>query len=645
MKLSANHKINVGFGSVLALLLAIAWYIHDTNQRFMQLTELQVQGLEALERLTQFLAHVNDAETSQRAFLLTGKQEYLRPYEAARKDIARELTELDRLAAEQPNLKQALARLRPTVNSMLTVLERAIVLRRGNARAGLEMALQSVLTRQGERDMDAIRTAIDDMRYSEQSSISRWMADADEQGGRTHWLVTLVGPIAFVGIVLGWWLAHRHLTQQRVAIRALHTSEERFQLLVDGIQDYAIVMLDANGNVLDWNAASERILGYLAEEAVGKKFSRFYPLELIEAGVPDRMLEDAALGRCEREVWHVRSDGSRFWANVILTPINDEEGKLQGYSKITRDLTERRAADALIRQLNNDLERRVELRTAELARVNAELAQRNQENELFVFGVSHDLRSPLVNLQGFSEELGLACLELRELLTKTGIPPDLGRQGLTILDDEMLVSARFIQTAVLRLNNVIDALLRLSRAGRVEYQWQEVDLTRIVRDVVDSFGATISQKNAVIEVGRLGTVWGDATALELVFANLIDNALKYLAPDRRGRIEIGLATRAEVHNGKIPKICCQVRDNGLGIALDGQNKLFHVFQRLHPEAAPGEGMGLVLTRRIVERHRGRIWVESQPNGGSTFFVDLPTQPHEAPSAADVSDLEKVSAHG
>jgi signal transduction histidine kinase len=253
------------------------------------------------------------------------------------------------------------------------------------------------------------------------------------------------------------------------------------------------------------------------------------------------------------------------------------------------------------------------------------LGQQKQENEMFVYSVSHDLRSPLVNLQGFSEELSLSCGDLRELFRRDDVPEPVRRRGMQLMDRDIEESIRFIQAAVGRLARIIDALLRLSRAGRVEYQWQEVDLSATVGKIVAALHDTITAKGAQVAVGALPPAWGDPTALEQVFANLIGNAVQYLDPDRPGRIEIegdepegaGLPTGLRVY---------RVRDNGLGIPEAYHQRMFTAFSRFHAGAAQGEGIGLALVRRMVERHGGRIWLESSPGAGTTFFVALPTAP-------------------
>jgi signal transduction histidine kinase len=300
-----------------------------------------------------------------------------------------------------------------------------------------------------------------------------------------------------------------------------------------------------------------------------------------------------------------------------------------------------RAAAERLEELNaTDQRQRDELeqRAAELARVNHDLGAKTQENETFVYSVSHDLRSPLVNLQGFSRELSHACDDLKRLATTAeGIPDNLRRQIVSVLDGDVRESVDFIQTAVTRSANIIDALLRLSRAGRVEYNWATVPVRPIVQRIVQAMQSTIRQHGAeVVVADELPDAFGDPTAIEQILGNLIGNAVNYLDPRRPGRIEIGTvpadSTATEGSTPEHPLRTYYVRDNGVGIPAAYVSKVFVAFQRLHGQMAPGEGIGLALVRRMVDRHGGKVWVESAEGQGSTFYVALPAPPPPAPPA-------------
>ncbi len=270
------------------------------------------------------------------------------------------------------------------------------------------------------------------------------------------------------------------------------------------------------------------------------------------------------------------------------------------------------------------------------------LIQKERENELFVYSVSHDLRSPLVNLQGFSQELSLSCRELHRIVTENDMPAGVRERIIALLDHDANESIQFIQTAVRRLATIIDALLRLSRVGRVVYDWQKVDIRTIVERVAKALGNTIAQKGARVVIGDLPPAWGDPTAIEQMFANLLGNALNYLDPARPGVVEVGSVSSAAERgavNVTEDRHTYYVKDNGLGISPEHLSKVFLAFQRLHPSAAAGEGIGLPLVRRMVERHGGRIWVESVVGQGSTFFLSLPAHPGNGATGVPGQSME------
>ncbi|WP_322030033.1 sensor histidine kinase [Paraburkholderia sp. J76] len=289
------------------------------------------------------------------------------------------------------------------------------------------------------------------------------------------------------------------------------------------------------------------------------------------------------------------------------------------------------------------LKAQLQARAADLASANEHLRQESQDNEMFIYSVSHDLRSPLVNLQGFSKELQVSCDDLRAQVDAARLPEHEYREMAEVLDGDVDESLRFLRQAVARAAAIIDALLRLSRSGRLEYRWQRVNVARLVERVLGGIAGERAQA-ARIEVGELPPAWGDPAALEQIFGNLIENALNHLDPARPGRVEIGAlaaggepagepgkgtekaAGKAEAGESRERTRTYFVRDNGVGIAQAYLPKLFRAFQRLHGGESPGQGTGLALAKRIVERHGGRIWVESIEGAGSTFFVALPDQP-------------------
>jgi len=265
----------------------------------------------------------------------------------------------------------------------------------------------------------------------------------------------------------------------------------------------------------------------------------------------------------------------------------------------------------------------LEWRARQLTGLNEDLRRHTQDNEMFIYSVSHDLRSPLVNLQGFSKELHHSIQDLNDVVGASQLSEHEKQKIRGIIEDDAEVSLNFIRTAVTRSALIIDAMLRLSRAGRVEYRTQKINVNEIVARVVDAMSSTIRERGAIVTTLPLPFCYGDATAVEQVFGNLIGNAVNYLDPKRAGVIEVGaLAAAASEPEFRT----YYVKDNGLGIPASYMGKMFSAFQRMHADVAQGEGIGLALIKRIVLRHGGRIWVESLEGVGTTFYLALPIGP-------------------
>jgi len=417
----------------------------------------------------------------------------------------------------------------------------------------------------------------------------------------------------------------------QLVTRHRERTEERLRQMVESAPN-GMVMSDPEGKIVLVNTQMEKLFGYSRDELLGQS------LELL---VPERFRtrhrdfctkffanpEVRPMGT-GRDLYGRRKDGSEFPVEIGLNPIENEEG-LMVLSAIV-DITERKRAEVALRRLNDELEQGMH----RLSVTNRELEAKTQESEAFIYSVSHDLRSPLVNLQGFSKELSRAIQSLRADLMDSDLPQPVRDRELEILDGPMAKATHFIQTAVARLSSIIDALLRLSRAGRVVYQRRCVDVQAIVTRIIDSLRGTAEERGATIETSDLPAALGDPAAVEQIFANLIGNALNYLDRKRPGRIEVG-SLGPEQDNAGAGLRTYYVRDNGLGITEAGRAKVFQPFQRLYPQAAPGEGMGLAIVHRVVERHGGRIWFESVANQGSTFFVALPAFPDEESPASPI----------
>jgi PAS domain S-box-containing protein len=375
--------------------------------------------------------------------------------------------------------------------------------------------------------------------------------------------------------------AHQFVTRAAIALELVDRRADRknyldfFEILVSQVAEYAIVRLDVDGRVASWNAGAQRVQGYSEAEALGRHLSLFFPDTDVRAGVPQRLLEEAArTGRAQHEGWGVRRDGTHFWGEASLTALLDERGVLIGYAQVTRDMTESRRL--------------------ELAR------------ESFFALLSHDLRTPLNSIKGFVEM----------------IPMVDGPQRADFIDR--------VQSNVDRLTVLFDNLLDHARlrAGAVPLSPQPVDAGAVARACVGDLAPLLRNHVVVVDSTPL-TVFADQPALARVFANLLVNAVRY-SPEG-SPIEVGFAQAART--GRIT-----VADHGRGIAEDDLATIFDEFERgALAEPDGGSGLGLSSVRQLVTLQGGTVSIASELGVGTTVTVELPLDdPHADPSTSEES---------
>jgi PAS domain S-box-containing protein len=378
------------------------------------------------------------------------------------------------------------------------------------------------------------------------------------------------------GRLTGFGKVTRDMTEQRRTAEALRQSEETLRLLVEGVRDYAIFMLDPDGNIISWNAGASYIKGYRRDEIIGRHFSVFYPQEDLTAGKPARHLDLARrAGRVEDEGWRVRKDGSLFWANVTLTAIYDESRALRGFAKVTRDMSERRRRE--------------------------ELERSSQRMNEFLATLSHELRNPLA--------------PVRNALTAMRLAPEDGA-----LADKSL---GLIERQVAHLSRLVDDLLDIGRitSGRIGLRPEPVEFNQIIALAIEGARPALEAKSQRVDVQpHASTIRmdGDQTRLVQVMQNLLLNASKFSPP---GTVVV-IATTRQKRTLEI-----QVIDQGRGIAPEAIGEIFHLFvQESRPgtDVHGGLGIGLSLCRSLVELHGGTIAAASAgPGLGSTFTLRLP----------------------
>lgn len=253
---------------------------------------------------------------------------------------------------------------------------------------------------------------------------------------------------------------------------------------------------------------------------------------------------------------------------------------------------------------------------AEQGRLMVELEEKNKELEQVVYVTSHDLRSPLVNIQGFSKELGFSLKEFASLLETEDLPPDVKKKFSLILEEDIPDSLKYILSSTTKMDNLLSGLLKLSRVGRTAATFSNIDMNELIIEIIHAFEFQLKEAGVELKVDELPSCFGNETQLNQMFSNLLNNALKYLDPKRPGKIHIS------GHQEGDRVIYC-ISDNGIGIPEEHQKKVFQIFHRLNPEDTEGEGLGLTIVNKIVSRHGGKIWVKSKPGKGSSFLISLP----------------------
>jgi PAS domain S-box-containing protein len=363
--------------------------------------------------------------------------------------------------------------------------------------------------------------------------------------------------------------------------------EQLYHLMIGEVEDYAILLLDRNGIVRNWNKGAEKIKGYTEEEAVGMNFRMFYRPEDRESGLPEELIATAVReGKAIHEGWRLRKDGSAFWGSIVITALHDPEGQVIGFSKVTRDLTERKQAEDKVLQYARQLE------------------AQNKELQQFAYAAAHDLKEPLRKIQVYSSAL-------------------ISENGETLSPAQQQSYLQRSADAARRMQRLIDDLLTFTQAVGSAESFDVVNTDLLLLEVCSQFQETIDQLGAEVTIGHLPTVRGITFQLRQLFTNLLSNAIKFRSNDRPLQISVSssrvrLPGMADAYGAeRFHRI--EFRDNGIGFAPQQAEKIFNLFERLHGrDQYSGTGIGLAICRRIMDNNRGLIRAHGHPGEGAVF---------------------------
>lgn len=373
----------------------------------------------------------------------------------------------------------------------------------------------------------------------------------------------------------------------------LKISEQRYHKMIEEVEDYAILLLNSEGIIQNWNKGAEKIKGYKEEEIVGKSFVEFYLPQDREQGLPMQLLEEARInGKAIHEGWRKRKDNTRFWGSIVLTALHDDQYNVIGFSKVTRDLTERKLAEDKVRVYLNQLK------------------FQNEELNQFVFAASHDLKEPLRKIQLYNDFIA--------------------NHTENVLDDKSKDFLKKSINATRRMNDLIEDLLTYSRQTVSNEGAGLINLHTIAEDIALHLNNEFEQNHVKIIIDPLPIVSAVGFQIKQLFTNLIDNSIKYKHPARNVVIHLScrevLGREIDLPLEEQEKIFYAIcfEDNGIGFEPKFAEKIFEIFQRLSNSGnTSGSGIGLAICKKIVLNHKGYIKAVGIPGKGASFWVYLP----------------------
>jgi PAS domain S-box-containing protein len=576
----------------IAVVAASTLFIYHDATLFVAARDQAIRTERIVSLNEDLLSALKDAETGQRGFLLTGRDEYLEPYRKSQAAIQNDLQQLG-VQITRPATRANFTHLEQLVSGKLAALAKAIELRRTK---GFDAAVAVVEEGYGKRTMDEIRTVSQAIHDEELGPMLAARQIAGESATRLRWLNVGSLVVLLILLSLAATAIRRGRERRDALIRELDASKreaaharDTLDLTLRSIGD-AVIATDDEGRVTFMNPAAQRLTGWQEENAKGQPLPRVFRIinertrDTVESPVEKVLRLGTVVGLANHTIL-LNANGDEIPIDDSAAPMKAPTGKIGGVVLVFRDIGERRRA-----------EKELERSRYELTQTNEALQRSNTDLEQFAYAVSHDLQAPLRTIASFSQ-----------LIVRSG---GTGPQTAEYL--------RHIQNGVARMMDLIRDLLEYSRVTHeTEAAPAPVNFQEVLGEVLWNLQAEIKERGAVIQADGLPTVMADKRSMVQLLQNVVGNALKYNG-SKRPEVKVEAARRES------GEWVLHVRDNGIGIDMRHAQQIFGVFTRLHGrDEYSGTGIGLAICRRIVELHGGKIWVESKLGEGCTFSFSLP----------------------
>jgi PAS domain S-box-containing protein len=572
-----NIVWGVCFLLAIISLIMVVIVSRESQEQFHEATREVVHTREVLQKLGEISASLSEVESAARSFAISGKQSHLDPFFTAAKGVPPKVDELKVLLQADADALQSVSQVEPVIARHVKVMKDMVELGNKNLFRGIS---QRKLTDEGNKLMEEILTTFSTLEKTQRTKRGRQETTLAVRAQKVT-DVSLAGSVLAIGLVLTFGIS---------ALRAMHgrgKAQEKLDRFLGSMPD-ALVIVNAEGKIISCNARTAKLFGYSERELQGESMALLVPERVRQT--QRQYYANFFLERGERvaemtlELCGLRKDGREFPVEISTRPLAAEKGLL--VTSAIRDITERKRVEKQISELNKELKDRA-----------AELETANKELEAFSYSVSHDLRSPLQNIDSFSQIL------VEEYANR--------------LDTDGREYVQRLRGSCQHMEEIIDALLALSNMTRHELMPENCDLTAVAKGIATELKQKDPDRLVDWVIAEGLNVEGDVRLLRVVLENLLGNAWKFTAKRPRARIEFGALPQS---NGARTYF---VRDDGAGFDMARAEHLFSPFKRLHDQAQfRGTGIGLATVQRVIHRHRGKIWAEGAVDHGATFCFTL-----------------------